>query len=349
MNQGEVINRQNLSYSMYSRESYPKDSLVDSSMFYERSPCVGISKSEFHKYRGKKLLSPIEKDKPLTSGHFEILRKNTREEILEARNLMLSIPVRFHDIKLAYQTFDLDCYEFHLSFSDFESNYNLASIVREKFNYSLHVPDYISSNTLLDIFSNNNETKTRSRSLIDSSIKIAREVQEITGKTVPVVCSLNSSSYVPDFYKVVKEMQIEFEHEGVLFLPQWLPPVAWYFGGSYKIRYMNSLQAASEIKRNSIDICLDYSHLLLTCNFFDLNLVEIFEMLQMNSRHFHLAGAEGIDSEGTSVGALGEIESSVLSRILHQAGIKVLERWQGHLNDFSGFVNEISSLLALKQ
>jgi hypothetical protein len=69
----------------------------------------------------------------------------------------------------------------------------------------------------------------------------------------------------------------------------------------------------------------------------------------MNSRHFHLAGAEGIDSEGTSVGALGEIESSVLSRILHQAGIKVLERWQGHLNDFSGFVNEISSLLALKQ
>ena len=58
--------------------------------------------------------------------------------------------------------------------------------------------------------------------------------------------------------------------------------------------------------------------------------------------HFHISDAIGVDGEGVPFGD-GDLGSSLLD-ILGYRERKVIEQWEGHLNDFAGFKTAVNFL-----
>ena len=59
--------------------------------------------------------------------------------------------------------------------------------------------------------------------------------------------------------------------------------------------------------------------------------------------------AEGLDGEGTSFKSKNPIANSILTNCLNKKHIKVIETWQGHLDNFSGFHQSIYDLISIKK
>ena len=57
--------------------------------------------------------------------------------------------------------------------------------------------------------------------------------------------------------------------------------------------------------------------------------------------HWHLSDAKGIDGEGLEFGK-GEIKN--FSYFFGQPGMKIIEIWQGHLNNGTGFLKGLKKL-----
>ena len=95
-------------------------------------------------------------------------------------------------------------------------------------------------------------------------------------------------------------------------------------------------------KNYNIPICLDIAHLILSANYYNDDWRHWLDELIPISKHVHLSDAEGTDGEGVKFGK-GDIDS--LDKILNLDCIKVLEIWEGHLNNGSGFEEGLKFLL----
>ena len=62
------------------------------------------------------------------------------------------------------------------------------------------------------------------------------------------------------------------------------------------------------------------------------------------SGHYHIADAEGIDGEGIEIGKGNPDNIRYIKQILNSKEQKVLEVWQGHLDNYSGFRSAIKSI-----
>ena len=64
-------------------------------------------------------------------------------------------------------------------------------------------------------------------------------------------------------------------------------------------------------------------------------------------KHIHIAVASGIDGEGESLKKLDKDQKKFFKKIIDLPLIKVIEVWQGHLNNFKGFKQELNYLNSL--
>lgn len=89
-------------------------------------------------------------------------------------------------------------------------------------------------------------------------------------------------------------------------------------------------------------ICLDISHFKLGVEYWGAPLHDLFDTLLDISTHFHISDAAGLDGEGLPFGeGSGDIKI-YLDKIMEKTGTKVIEVWQGHLNDYAGFIDAIN-------
>ena len=83
------------------------------------------------------------------------------------------------------------------------------------------------------------------------------------------VSSLSQNNYEDKdtFFSNLKEF-IDDLHKSsnILFLPQWLPKKAWYFGGAYDINLFSTYEDIEFIKKYNMQICLDIAHLIMSAN-----------------------------------------------------------------------------------
>ena len=96
-----------------------------------------------------------------------------------------------------------------------------------------------------------------------------------------------------------------------------------------------------------IPLCIDLSHLLMSSHFYNFDPEEAFNLIEKDAIHFHISGADGPDGEGKGLHGLNEKENRILKRMLDSSNKCVVEIWQGHLNGFSGFRQEINYLNSL--
>jgi N-acetylneuraminate synthase len=131
---------------------------------------------------------------------------------------------------------------------------------------------------------------------------------------------------------------------GVEIVPQWLPPIAWYFGGSVGLNIMNESEDVKYLKKHDLGVCMDICHLILGRNYYDFSADSIINDLKEQVQHIHIADAVGIDGEGLAIGD-GDFENSALiEQVLNYDCLKVIEVWQGHLDNGAGFRKEIIKL-----
>lgn len=100
---------------------------------------------------------------------------------------------------------------------------------------------------------------------------------------------------------------------------------------------------------HEIPITLDISHLMMSCNYFEIDFQEAFNFLLPITKHVHLSLAEGYDGEGVGFSNLDDESKNIISRVMSLSSVKIVEVWQGHLNNFSGFKNSLTELTQIYQ
>lgn len=345
INQGELLNMQNLGTGIYLESDLKKGENFNLDSHSIKAPRKGVSVGEYlNKYIGKKMIRDAVFGEPVTKDFFEdyslILNQ---EDINFCRENKISIPVRFHDLELIKNEIGNKIYEFHLSYVetiDLTPRDKLPLISKDEV-YSIHLPDYIPGNRILDPISTNNDIKKVSNKIIKNIIEFAKLIEDKTQHEVPIVGSFSQTcgKNIEDFFDSLNNDFLEKQEINIY--PQWLPKKAWYFGGTVDLEVFNNEKSIELIEELNMPICLDLCHVILSANSAGVEYQKWMSRLLKYSRHAHLADATGQDGEGLP---FGEGEFKDYQSIFNTNQIKVIEVWQAHLNNCYGFKKAIIDL-----
>ena len=304
---------------------------------------------EIKNYINKPVLNFIPKGYPI---NFSDLEKN-KFKISKYKNYfnkkLISLPVRPMDYEKINEDFKLNNYELHLSYSDIIENKikNFKSDFLASKYISIHVPDYCNQHNVMDLFSKNKTIKKNSRIILKKCLEFAKFINSLNKKKIYIICSFAALKNINRkiFYKKIANFIKKNSNEKYEILPQWLPPFAWYFGGSVRLYGFSDPRDIIFINKFKMNICLDISHFILSCNYFHLNKDLFFDKINSRSKHFHLSDGSAVDGEGEMLGS-GELsKTKILKKIFKQKyKVKVLETWQGHLNNFHLFKFDLNYL-----
>lgn len=341
-NQGEVLNVRNLGTSLYFNVNLKKGDRLKNTHFIGKSPRIGLSYEEFNNIEDKILTKDIKIGEPLLIEHFEETKFKLSENLIKFSNdKRLSLPVRLHDFKLFKDIFNFKHYEFHFSYKEIyhlaENGFSeLLSIIDKSLTISIHLPDYISKDELINPFSNKSKVKDISVLIINTCSELATEIKTKTGKECIILgsFSMNQFKTKAEFYSTFKTFIQKNEYKNNRIVAQWLPKKAWYFGGTVLVDLFCSKEDIDLCLEYDIPICLDIAHLILSANYYNENWKKWYDLLLPLCRHIHLSDAEGDDGEGVTFGK-GDLHSK--EEILDLDCIKVLEIWEGHHNSGKGF------------
>tara|TARA_B100001057_G_scaffold501148_1_gene621098 strand:- start:6067 stop:7890 length:1824 start_codon:yes stop_codon:yes gene_type:complete len=346
-NQGEKLNMQNLGTGLYLRKNIKKNSIIKKKDFEIKAPRLGLSVGSFlSKFSKKKITSNLKEGEAIKAENFQRIKKINIEDFCEfAIKNSIGIPVRLYDFNSLSKLIPIKNYEFHLSYKEVFSDEfkNILNFVNEDDNFSIHMPDYLSGNRIVDPISENKNIRNDSRKMISKVIDFTNKIKDKTSREIPIVGSFsqtngrNKSDLLDDLFEYLKGDKLS----KYKILPQWLPVYAWYFGGSVKIELFNSLEDIEYLKKYNIEICLDICHLVLSANYYEVKWNKWFRQLQRLSKHFHLADADGVDNEGLQIGS-GNIKN--FSNIINKKGMKIIEVWQAHHNNGHGFIEALNIL-----
>ena len=349
-NQGEIINIQNLGASYYFKKNVKTGSLLKIKDLELRQPNVGITDLNLENYIKKKLIINAIKNEPLTESYFKVQEIN-HELIKKFNKNNFSLPIRPRDYKNISNQIPLDNYEMHMTFKDID-NFKLKQFDKKfiKYkNFTIHMPDYCDTNSIIDFFSNNKILRKKSIDILNKTIKIAQLISSLNTKTVNIIVSLAKLNSKDDrfiYYKKIKNLVKKIKKKyNINLFPQWLPAKAWYFGGSMDTKAFSNPNDMSFIKKIKLNLCLDVSHFILSCNFHHVDKKLFFSNHMSIFKHYHLSDASGIDGEGVLIGN-GDLKNSGLLELIlkDKKKIKVLETWQGHLNNCTKFKQDVLKL-----
>jgi sialic acid synthase SpsE/sugar phosphate isomerase/epimerase len=344
-NQGELLNRQNLGRSFFARKTLPAGSQIYRSDFEYTSPMTGIDYQTFHFFEGKPLVKKLSQGGVLTMGHLETRDVELTDiEVDFAKKQKLSVPVRLGDFALVSTEIPIDSFEFHLSFEEVFGNSQFVN-VKPGQNFSVHSPDYIDSQNLIDPFSEDQRVKAKSLECLEHVIAFAENLSRKSGNSVPIVNSLSSRTLSREmFYSRIRELFSSLSTDNTPMTIQWLPPFAWYFGGSIRLEQLNSESDVEFLKKFEIPVTMDSSHLIMCRNFDGLDATSVIRELKDQILHCHISDAEGIDGEGTGFEDFTGKNFDIFSSLFALDTQRVIEVWQGHLNGNEGFKSAIRQL-----
>jgi N-acetylneuraminate synthase len=337
-NQGEKLNRQNLGRSYFAKRDLNIGDTLHLEDFEYRSPQIGLNFDEADSKQGSSLIIPIRAGAPLTKASLLDSNSHLSDETIQiANNFRLSLPVRLHDYKKIGQAIPINNFEFHLSFEEIQKEIDISDF-DNCHSFSVHVPDYLDSKTLFDPFSKTDTIRNHSRRSLRKVIRFASEIGMYTGKNVPIVSSFTGMDLEkPDFYANLAELIEEFKEPLVELTAQWLPPYAWYFGGSVKLRHLNSMLDLEFIEKYRIPLTMDSSHLFMCGQVPQNDIAEIWIRSLPYIKHLHLSDSKGLDGEGLQIGEGDKVNQEFFPKMLEVGSAKVLEIWQGHLDGYTNF------------
>ena len=163
---------------------------------------------------------------------------------------------------------------------------------------------------------------------------------------VPVIGSFSTGhrGSAGSFFEGQREIVEAWSAKAVVLIHQWLPPYAWYFGGSVPVTRFNSLEDLDLCRSYDLPLCLDTAHAALSVNAGAIEVADFQALALPLIRHSHIAGSSGVDAEGVPLSEADENCRDLIHWAMSLPTSKILERWQGHLLHGQGFVEDLQVL-----
>lgn len=354
ISQGELMNREILSKSIYINTLLKKGEVIREEMLEIRSPGKGLQPNK------KNLLVGAIALRDLNPGDV-FYQSDLGEELGLPRSYKFSrpfgLPVRYHDFKSIIESTNLNLVEFHLSYKDLLIN--PGDYLSEIHNIDLlvHAPELFSGDHVLDLTSYSEKYRSESIENLQKIIDLTNTIKKWFSVSDKPMIIVNIGGFTQDrpliksdrerLYEVLVDSFSRLNDDGVELIPQTMPPYPWHFGGQ---RYQNLFMYPDEIAKfcseNNKRVCLDISHSKLACNSLKISFDDFIDKVGPYTAHLHIADASGVDGEGLQIGE-GEIDFNNLMRLLKLKmpnASFIPEIWQGHKNSGSDFWKALEAL-----
>ena len=358
LTQGELINRENLAKSLVITQALPKGATIRREMIAIKSPGQGLQPNRIDELVGR--LS--QRDFQPGDLFFESdLSQASARQSRYRFSRPYGIPVRYHDYQRLTEGLELDFVEFHLSYHDLEMS--LAEALPSEpqpIGFAVHSPELCAGDHILDLASSDAAYRRHSIDELRRVVAIAAELRRFFPKTQRPVLVLNAGGWSPQsflptaeraaLYERVAEALAEIDLSEVELGIQTMPPFPWHFGGqSHHNIFVDHNEIRAFCERTGHKICLDISHSMMACNYYQWHFGQFLEAVLPYSVHLHVVDAKGIDGEGVQIGE-GDVDFRQLKAALEQyaPGVQFIpEVWQGHKNQGEGFWQALEFLEGL--
>ena len=346
LSQGEVINRENLSKSIFSSKKIKKGEIFSKNNVFLMSPGSGMQPNKLNSLLGKTSTRDIESESIIYESDFN---SQTHLSYDFSFRRPWGFPVRYHDINTLYEILEPKLLEIHLSYSDLQINLNKH--LKKNFSSELvvHAPELFESDFVLDLCTKNKETLDKSINYAEKVINHSLEILKYFPNTKKPKVIFNvggfsdrgflSNKQVDEKYDIFAEAFKSIDTSQVQFLPQSMPPFPWHFGGQ---QFHNLFNESEKIKKIcdllELNICLDISHASMFTTYKGINLSDYVSEISPYISHMHLSDSTGTDGEGIQIGE-GDINWQEILKILDEKSPKssfIPEVWQSHKNSGEG-------------
>jgi sialic acid synthase SpsE/sugar phosphate isomerase/epimerase len=355
--QGELLNRENLSKSVIAAKDIKIGSIITEDMLRVASPGQGLAPYRLPELIGKK------SNKNISQGDF-IFESDFSEQVIGKRKykfpIKWGVPVRYHDFKQYNKSIQPDLFEFHLSYRDLSVSPDSYLEQVECNRLVVHAPELFENSELLNLASDDDLYRERSieniKRVVDATHKIGKYFPN--ADSYLIVANIGGFSADAPYdkgerirlYETFYSSCSRVEFGKTELIPQNMAPFPWHFGGQ---RHQNIFMDPSEIVKqaiqNHIRICLDLSHLQMTCSHFGYNFQDSLSLLLPLSAHLHIADAKGSNGEGVLMGT-GDVDwKASWDKICSYPNMSFIpEVWQGHKEHGAGFWNALIYLTNIK-
>jgi N-acetylneuraminate synthase len=346
LSQQEILNRELLGKSLIANKDIPKGTLITEELIGSKSPGKGISPQRMEELIGKFSVRDIQKDEFFIEEDFKIQKEPKAYRELAKIIGKWGFVFRLSDIEKIKEV-DPEIVELRLSDKDVEEP--LPPLEKYRQSLIVHAPEYW-YRSLIDLSSLDGEIRNRSleimKNVVEKSLKIA-EYFEGSPKIVihPGGSSLEYEGNVEERNEYFEDALQALEEDGVLLLPENMPPRPWHFGGEY---FSNSFLDSDEIRdfctKNNRKICFDLSHAQLYCNSTGKKIQSYIQEILPYIQHIHIADAQGIRGEGIQIDE-GEVDFKAIIPLLKSYMESIVpEIWRGHQNNFEGYYTALQRL-----
>lgn len=345
--QGELLNRENLGKSVIAARDIPRGAILQQDMLRIASPGQGLPPYRLPELLGK----PAQRDIRLGDFLFESdLNEQQAEDRLEFRMpVRWGVPVRYHDFLDYRRRISPDLFEFHLSYRDLslESRPFLEPVDCSRL--VVHAPELFENSELLDLVSDDLAYRQRSidnlQRVVDATMQIAEFFPQAKDRLIVANIGGFSAdeprplSMRPVLYERFYESCARVDFGSTELIPQNMAPFPWHFGGQrHQNIFMMPDELEAQAREHGLRLCLDLSHLQMTCFHFGLDFQAALERLLPYSAHLHVADAKGTNGEGVLMGT-GDIDWPATWACIrkHPQVSFIPEVWQGHKDHGAGF------------
>ena len=355
--QGELLNRENLAKSVIAARDIAEGETFSESSFRVASPGQGLPPYKLNDLIGRKAGRALKRGDFLFESD---LKDGSSVERSYKFPVKWGVPVRYHDFRQYQDWIKPDLFEFHLSYRDlgvdprpYLGNTDCSRLV-------VHAPELFENSELLDLAADDAAYRRRS---IDN-LKRVVEATQVIGDFFPRADSLLIVANVGGFsadapfpmdkrkllYERFQESCAQIDFGKTELIPQNMAPFPWHFGGQ---RHQNIFMMPDELavmaRELKLRLCLDLSHLQMTCTHFGVSFQNALALLLPHSAHLHVADAAGTNGEGVVMGT-GDVDWPLTwQKISRCPDVSFIpEVWQGHKDHGAGFWSALEFLMRLK-
>ncbi|MEN5235937.1 MULTISPECIES: N-acetylneuraminate synthase family protein [Pseudomonas] len=355
--QGELLNRENLGKSVIAAREIPRGAVLEPGMLRIASPGQGLAPYRLPELLGK----PAQRD--IAQGDF-LFESDLQEQPAEQKlafdmPIRWGVPVRYHDFLDYRRRIEPDLFEFHLSYRDLSLKPQPFLAQVECSRLVVHAPELFENSELLDLVADDPAYRRRSidnlQRVVDATLQIGEFFPAADARLI--VANIGGFSadaprplaMRPELYERFHEACRQVDFAGTELIPQNMAPFPWHFGGQrHQNIFMMPDELAAQAREHRLRLCLDLSHLQMTCFHFGLDFQAALALLLPHSAHLHVADAKGTNGEGVLMGT-GDIDwpASWAQIRQHPEVSFIPEVWQGHKDHGAGFWSALQYLTRL--
>jgi N-acetylneuraminate synthase len=354
LTQGEMINRENLAKSLVINCDLTQGQVIQRHMIVVKSPGQGLQPNRIDELVGKMASHDFK------AGDFFFETDITPQSAKKPHYVFsrpYGIPARYHDYQALIEGMKIDFVEFHLSYHDLDvklADYFSGPL---SIGFAVHSPELFAGDHILDLATNDADYLAHSISELKRTVAVADQLRQYFPATPKPALVLNAGGwsaqgFLPvearaELYDRVAAVLAKVDLSPVQLAIQTMPPFPWHFGGqSYHNLFIDPDEIAAFCEKTGHHICLDVSHSMMACNYYQWDFNEFLKKVLPYTIHLHVVDAKGVDGEGVQIGQ-GDVDFAMLRDCLNEyaPGMQFIpEVWQGHKNKGEGFWSALAFL-----